>query len=87
MRNPLSEMIDLALTQAIEGYMEMEPEAAYDAIIAEWHEQMAILLVEFFFKPHCPTCTSMPDFIQMPREDGDSLYYVPMCSCDLGDRA
>jgi hypothetical protein len=82
MKNPMSEIVDLALTQAIECYMEMEPEAAYDAIVSEWHEQLAVILVEFFFKTTCGNCDGMPDFIQIPREQGDSTYIAPMCSCD-----
>jgi hypothetical protein len=78
----MSEVIGLALTQAIECYMEMEPEAAYDAIIADWHEQLAVILVEFFFKTTCNKCGGMPDFIEMSRESSDSNYIVPICSCD-----
>jgi hypothetical protein len=82
----MSEIIDLALTQAIECYLEMEPEAAYDAIVAEWHEQLAVMLVEFFFKATCGNCAGMPDFIQLPREQGDTNYIVPICSCDWSDK-
>ncbi len=83
MRNSMSETVDLAITQAIECYMEMEPDAAYDAIIADWHEQLATILVEFFFKTRCSNCGSTPDFIEMPRENGDSNYIVPTCGCDM----
>ncbi len=86
MRTPMSEILDLALTQAIERYMEMEPEAVYDAIVDEWPEQMAIILVEFFFKTTCGTCNGMPDFVQIPREHGDTMYIVPLCSCKWGDQ-
>ena len=82
MRNSMSEIIDLALTQAIECYAEMEPEAAYEAIVAEWNEQLAIMLVEFFFNTTCGNCAGMPDFIHLPREGGDTTYIVPICSCD-----
>ncbi len=85
MRNPMSEVIDLTITQALECYMEMEPDAAYNAIIADWHEQLAVILVEFFFKTTCTSCGGMPDFIQIPREDGDSNYIVPICSCEWED--
>jgi hypothetical protein len=84
MKNFTNEIIDLALTQAIEGYIEMEPEAAYEAIVAEWHEQLAVMLVEFFFKTTCGSCAGIPDFIQLPREQGGSNYIVPMCSCNWG---
>ena len=81
MRNNMSEVMDLALTQAIECYMEMEPDAVYDAITHEWHEQMAVLLVEFFFKTNCRNCSGMPEFIELPREHGDTGYFLPVCSC------
>ena len=49
MRTPTTEVLDLALTQTIERYRDMDPDDVYDAIAAEWPEQMAILLIEFLF--------------------------------------
>ncbi|MEJ0061658.1 MAG: hypothetical protein WDO70_00255 [Alphaproteobacteria bacterium] len=80
----MSEIIDLTLTQAIERYMEMEPEAVHDAIVAEWPEQLAVILVEFFFKTTCGNCDGLPDFIQIPREQSDIYYIVPLCGCEWG---
>ncbi len=72
MKSHMSETIDLILTQAIERCVEMAPEQAYNAIVSEWGEQMAAILTEFFFKTTCNNCDGMPDFIQIPREQGDS---------------
>jgi hypothetical protein len=82
MRTPMSEILDLTLTQALERYMEMESEAAYDAIVKEWPEQIAVMLVEFFFKSTCGNCAGIPEFIQVPREQGDTNFLVPICSCE-----
>ncbi len=82
MKTPMSETIDLVLTQAIERYVDMSPEEAYNAIVTEWHEQMAAILIEFFFKTTCNNCDGMPDFIELPREQGGTHYVVPLCSCD-----
>ena len=49
MKNNDTEILDLALTQAIDKYMEMEPDEIYAAIIKDWHDQMAALLLAFFF--------------------------------------
>lgn len=81
MRTPMSEILDLALTQAIEHYIEMEPELAYDAIVDEWPEQIAIILVEFLFRTTCGACNRGTDFVQVPRQQGDTMYIVPLCSC------
>lgn len=77
----MSEIIDLALTQAIERYMEMDENAVYDAITSEWPEQIAALLVEFLFNTGCCHCTGMTDFLQIPREHGGSNYIVPIGGC------
>jgi hypothetical protein len=82
MRTSVSELIDLALTQAIERYMEMERGAVSDAIAAEWPEQIAALLSEFIFNAHCANCGAAPDFIEMERDSGDCSYILPLCGCD-----
>jgi hypothetical protein len=82
----MSEIIDLALTQAIERYMEMRPEAVADAIAAEWPEQIATLLAELMFKSPCASCGGMADLIQFERHNGDSNYIVPLCGCDWDAR-
>lgn len=84
MRNSVSEIIDLALSQALERYMEMTPDAVSDAIAAEWPEQIAALLSEFIFNSHCTTCGGQPDFIEMERESGHCTYVVPLCGCEWG---
>jgi hypothetical protein len=84
MKTPVLEMLDLALTQAIERYMEMEEDEVYEAIAAEWPEQIAVLLVEAFFKTTCGNCCGMTEFIQIARIQGDSTYFVPMCGCERG---
>ena len=84
MKTPDSETLDLALTQAIELYSEMEPDEVHVAITNDWPEQIAVLLEEFFFKTTCGnTCMSMPDFIQIERDNGHSHYIVLLCSCDI----
>jgi hypothetical protein len=83
MKTHNSEMLDLALTQAIEQYIEMEPDEVHFAIANEWPEQIAVLLEEFFFKSTCGDLSkSMPDFIQIERDNGHSHYIVLLCSCD-----
>lgn len=82
MRTPASELIDLALTQAIERYMEMEPDIVYDAIAKEWPDQMAALLAEFLFRATCGHCGGVPDFIEYRRENGFSNYIAPICDCE-----
>ena len=84
MRTTMSEIIDLALTQAIERYMEMESDAVSDAIAREWPEQTTTLLAEFFFKSHCANCGGMADLIQIERENGHGNYIVPLCGCEWG---
>jgi hypothetical protein len=49
MKDREAEIFDLALTQAIDKYMEMEPDEIYRAIVMDWHDQMASLLLSFFF--------------------------------------
>jgi len=84
MRNNVTEVLDLALTQAIERYAEMEPYDIQEAIATEWPEQLAVVLVEYMLKTTCGNCTGIPDFIQIERDTGDGHYYlVPLCSCDL----
>jgi len=85
MRTSMSKIIDLALTQALERYSEMSPEAAYAAIVREWPEQLAILLIEFFFKSTCGNCGGMPDFVQIPREQGDSDCMMLLCRCECDE--
>ena len=83
MRTPESEKIDLALSQAIEAYIEMEPDTIYEAIANEWPEQIAILLVEFFFKATCVHCSGTNDFIEIERENGDGNYVDVICGCEI----
>jgi RNA polymerase subunit RPABC4/transcription elongation factor Spt4 len=82
MKTHESEIIDLALSQAIERYMEMKPECVHDAITSEWHEQIAVILTEFFFRAACPKCRSTHDFIEMERENGGGNYVVSICGCE-----
>ena len=81
MRTPMSEIVDLDLTQSIERYLEMEPDEIRDAIVKEWPEQTAVLLEEFLFNTSCGNCGGVPDFIQKEREDSDSSHVAPVCSC------
>ena len=85
MRTPMSEIIDLAFTQSIERYLEMEPETVYDAIVEEWPEQTAVILIEFLFKRTCNRCDGISDFVQVSRVGGNTTYIVPLCSCDWAD--
>lgn len=80
--DPVVEIVDLFLAQAIERYSEMESDAVYDAIEAEWPDQIKVLLKELFFKTTCGNPTGVPDFIQIERENGDSAYFEPVCSCE-----
>ena len=85
MRTNMSELIDLALTQAIERYMEMEPDAVYEAIAHEWPEQMAVILTEFMFRTTCGLHDETTTFIQVPRAQGGSTFLIPLCRCDWSD--
>jgi|GEM_PF-4430387 len=77
------EVIDLALSQSIERYMEMKPDEIYDAIVSEWTEQIAVLLIGFFFKTGCGRCTCLPDIVPVKRDEHDSHFYVAFCNCHL----
>jgi hypothetical protein len=87
MRTADSEIFDLALTQAIERYLDMEPNAVYDAIAEEWPEQIAVLLVEFFFKLTCGKCGDPNDFIEIERESGGGNYVAAICGCEIAQLA
>jgi len=78
-----TEILDLALSQAIERYAEMEPNDVYDAITNEWPEQIAVLLVEFFFKATCANCGGTNDFIEIERENGGGNYIAALCGCEV----
>ena len=86
MKTPETEMLDLALAQAIERYMAMEPNEAHDAIEDEWPEQIVVLLAEFFFKTACPDCGAGFDFIPIERENGNGAYLTPICACEINPR-
>jgi hypothetical protein len=83
MRTPEIEILDLAVTQAIERYVDMEPNEVYDAIADEWPEQIAVLLVEFFFKATCGSCGGTNDFIEVERENGGGNYVAAICGCEV----
>ena len=82
MRNPQSEILDLALTQALDRYMEMEVTDVCEVIHKEWPEQIAILLTEFVLKTTCPNCGDITDFVQIERDNGGSTYVAPLCTCE-----
>jgi hypothetical protein len=83
MKTHETEITDLALSQAIERYMEMEPDKVYEAITREWHEQIAVLLVEFFFKATCGNCGGTNDFIEIERDNGNGNYVAAICGCEI----
>lgn len=83
MKSHAAEMIDLALTQAIERYVDMPRNEVWDAILLEWPEQIAVLLVEFLFKPVCGECSEPGDFVSVERDSGHGNYMIPLCSCDI----
>jgi hypothetical protein len=87
MRTSEIEIFDLAMTQAIERYLDMEPNAVYDAIAEEWPEQIAVLLVDFFFKVTCGKCGDLNDFIEVERENGGGNYIATICSCEIAKLA
>jgi hypothetical protein len=80
-----SEIVDLALTQAIERYAELERGHVLKLIPQEWPEQIAVLLVDFFFKTTCGNRVGMPELIAMERENGMNNYFIPACSCELAE--
>ncbi|MDR3560894.1 MAG: hypothetical protein P4N59_05575 [Negativicutes bacterium] len=82
MQTHLTEVFDLALTQAIERYIEMEPQAAHEAITREWPEQIAVLIAEFLFNSFCGDCGGMAHFVEIERENGHSNYFIPLCACE-----
>ena len=83
MKNHNSEMLDLALTQAIECYVEMDADEVHAAITRDWPEQIAVLLEEALFKSTCGTCSGMADFIEVERDNDHGHYMAPLCSCDM----
>lgn len=82
MKSHAAEMFDLALTQAIERYVDIPQNEVWDAILDEWPEQIAVLLIEFLFKPICGECASPVDYVSIERESGHGNYMVPLCDCD-----
>jgi hypothetical protein len=83
MKTSISEVLDLAITQAIERYIDMEPDDVCDAIVNEWPEQIAVLLIEFFIKATCSQCSSTNDFIEIERENGGGNYVAAICGCEI----
>ncbi len=82
MRTLETEIIDLTLTQAIERYMEMETfDDAHEAIVEEWPEQIAVLLIEFLDNLHCGQCGKNFELLSLNRDNGDSHYIVFVCTC------
>jgi len=81
MRDTMSEIMDLALTQAIERYRDMRPGEAYQAIADEWPQQIAILLIEFFFKTTCGMDVEMPPLMFIERDNSNNPYAVLVCRC------
>lgn len=82
MKSHAAEMLDLALTQAIERYVDMPQNEIWDVILEEWPEQIAVLLIELLFKPVCRECTSSVNYISIERESGHGNYIIPLCACD-----
>jgi hypothetical protein len=69
------EILDLALTQAIERYLEMESLiAAHKAIRDEWPEQIAALLMEFVIRAMTGRRDGIPETIFAKRASGHSTY-------------
>lgn len=85
MKSPTTEMIDLALTQALERYMEMDPSDVYEAIVHEWPEQTAALLTDFFYGNRGGTFGVQSGLIEIPRTSGGMTYYVPKYLFDTSD--
>jgi len=83
MKNHTSQILDLAITQAIEHYRDMEPEEAYNAIIADWPEQIAVLLIEFLFRTWCGACGELVDFIQIERDNDNTTFISAFCDCEI----
>jgi len=70
-------LFDLVLTQAIERYGEMGPQEIRKAIKAEWKEQTAVLLREFFFKSSHRGRKGLPALCHRIRSDGNGTYIAP----------
>lgn len=74
MKNHSVLIVDLALTQAIEQYIEMLPHEAYNAILRDWPEQIASLLFEFMFRAGGPTGYSTTNFKTTSLRDDNTAY-------------
>jgi len=83
MKNDMSKILDLALTQAIDHYRDMEPDEVHEAIAADWPEQIAVLLVEFLFKTCCGSCGHIMDFIHVERDEDDTTFIMGYCDCEV----
>jgi hypothetical protein len=74
-----STAFDYQMSQVLDRYKEMPPKEALRAIVADWHEQMATILVAaIFYGPG-----RMRSFREQAREDGSgTVIYIPLCSSE-----
>ena len=92
MRTLLSELeiLDLTLTQAIDKYLEMEPDEICTAITTEWPEQIAVILTAFLFNTACVWPVRRPRPVYLQRKNGLSHYITflsgGLIKPSIGDR-
>ncbi|MDR3423950.1 MAG: hypothetical protein P4M13_02570 [Alphaproteobacteria bacterium] len=76
------EVFDLFLSQTIDRYNDMPPDEAHEAIGSDWHEQMAAVIEAAMFQTPCGNFHEMAELLEIARENGHGIYFVPICSCE-----
>lgn len=77
-----AEIFDLALTQALERYLELPVAEAGRLVRAEWPEQAAAVLYSFLFNNSCRHCDHSVRFVHITRKNGTSSLILPLCCRD-----
>ena len=83
MKDYNTEMVDLDLSDAMASYQHMDHDELYETIVNEWPEQIAMLLVEFFFKTTCSTCDAKLELLHVERSDNAGTFIMGFCDCDM----
>ncbi len=74
MQTLVCEIHDLALTQALERYIEMTPHSACEAIMSDHPHQTAVLLIYFLFSAPSRGRVRAQNFVHRPRAQGTRTY-------------
>jgi hypothetical protein len=73
-RNFISEDTDLTVSLALRRYMDMAERDAYSAIIDEWPQQMAVILIMFIAAVSNPATKHIYKFVHRARKNGKNSY-------------